>query len=62
MVRFGYLKTVPDPKITIDHRPIQFKRNKPNYEVLKSDFLQDYPDAKEKIDRSVSNVESSIWI
>ena len=47
---FGYLKQVPDPKIAIDHRPLQFKRTKPNYEVIKPDFLQDYPDAKEEMD------------
>ena len=30
------------------------KRTKPNYEVIKSDFLQDYPDAKEEMDPGFS--------
>ena len=47
---FGYLKQVPNPQIAIDHRPMQFERTKPDYEALKSDFLKDYPDAKEEID------------
>ena len=47
---FGYLKQVPNPQIAIDHRPMQFERTKPDYEALKSDFLKDYPDAKEELD------------
>ena len=47
---FGYLKTVPNPQIAIDHRPLQFKRTKPDYEAIRPDFLKDYPDAQEEMD------------
>ena len=47
---FGYLKSVPNPQITIDHRPLQFKRTKPGYEAIRPDFLKDYPDAQEEMD------------
>ena len=46
----GYLKKVPNLKIAIDHRSMQFNRIKPDYEVLKLDFLLDYLDAKEETD------------
>ena len=53
MVRaFGYLKCVPNYHIAIDHRPMRFKQNKPNYEVIRPDYLEDYPDAVEKWDMS----------
>ena len=47
---FGYLKQVTDPRIAIDHRPLVFKRTKPQYEKLIPDFLEDYSHAKEKLD------------
>ena len=47
---FGYLKSVPNPKIAIDHNPMQFNRTKPDYDALRPDFLEDYPDAKEEVD------------
>ena len=37
---FGCLNCLPNPQIVIDH-----KANKPNYEVIRSDYLEDYPDA-----------------
>ena len=49
---FGYLKTVPNPQIAIDHKPMKFKRTKPDYDAIKQDFLEDYPDAKEEMDPS----------
>ena len=44
------MKSVPNPQIAIDHRPLQFKRTKPNYEAICPDFLKDYPDAQEEMD------------
>ena len=35
---FGYLKTVTDPKICIDHRPMEFSRTKPEFHKLIPDF------------------------
>ena len=51
---FGYLKTVPNPQIAIDHRPLKFNRNKPDYEAIRPDFLKDYPDAQEEMDPKFS--------
>ena len=47
---FGYLKQVPNPQICIDHRPMEFSRISPEFDILIPDFLQDYPDAKEELD------------
>ena len=49
-VPFGYLKQVLDPKIKTDSRPINFNRSSPEFDKLRPDFLEDYPDAKEKVD------------
>ena len=44
------MKSVPNPQIAIDHRPLQFKRTNPNYEAIRPDFLKDYSDAQEEMD------------
>ena len=49
---FGFLKMVPNPQIAIDSRPMQFSRTHPNYEKLRPDFLDDYPEAVEEWDIS----------
>ena len=49
---FGYLKMVPNPQIAIDSRPMQFSRTHPDYEKLRPDFLDDYPEAIEEWDKS----------
>ena len=38
-----------NPQIAIDHKPMNFKRTQPDYDMIKQDFLEDYPDAKEKM-------------
>ena len=47
---FGYLKTVPNPQIAIDHRPLKFKRTKPDYDAIRPEYLKEYPYAKEEMD------------
>ena len=47
---FGYLKFSKDRKIAIDSRPLQFERSCPDYEMLRPDFLEDYPHAIEEVD------------
>jgi hypothetical protein len=47
---FGYVKTTINKCIAIDSRPLQYSRSFPNYEKLRPDFLEDYPDAKEEMD------------
>ena len=49
-VPFGYLKQVLDPKIKTDSRSINSNRSSPEFDKLRPDFLEDYPDAKEKVD------------
>ena len=49
---FGFLKMVPNPQIAIDSRPMQFSRSSPDYEMLRPDFLADYPEAVEELDSS----------
>ena len=51
---FGYLECVPDPQIVIDHRPMQYQRIAPKFEILRLDFLNEYPEAVEGIDRGFS--------
>ena len=48
---FGFLKWNPDRKIAIDSRPLEFERSVPNFKKLIPDFLDDYPDAVEEMDR-----------
>ena len=47
---FGYLKFSKGRKLAIDSRALQFERNCPDYELLRPDFLEDYPHAKEEVD------------
>ena len=47
---FGYIKRVPSPQIAIDSRPMDIDRTDPDFEELRPDFLQDYPEATEEID------------
>ena len=47
---FGYLKFSKGRKIAIDSRPLKFKCKCPDYELLRPDFLEDYPHAKEEVD------------
>ena len=50
---FGYLKFSKGRKIAIDSRPLKFERKCPDYELLRPDFLEDYPHAKEEVDPKV---------
>jgi len=47
---FGFIKTTINVQIAIDHRPMNFARNEPDFKTLIPDFLKDYPDAKEELD------------
>ena len=57
---FGYVKTVLHTKITIDSRPIDFKHDTLAFQVLRPDFLQDYPDTSEKISTNFPSVFETI--
>ena len=46
----GYVKTVLHKKISIDSQPISFKRDTPDFQVLRPDFLQDCSDTSEETD------------
>ena len=39
---FGYIKTTLHKQITIDSRPMQFRRSDPKFEKLIPDFLKDH--------------------
>lgn len=46
----GYLKFSKGRKIVIDSGPLKFERLCPDYEMLRPNFLDDYPHAKEEVD------------
>jgi len=47
---FGFLKTTINEQIAIDHRPMNFAREQPDFKRLIPDFIQDYPEVKEELD------------
>ena len=49
---FGYDKTTFNKQIDIDSRPMDFNRSTSKFERLKTEFIKDYPDAKEEMDPS----------
>ena len=53
---FDYVKTVINKQITIDSRPMNFKRETPNFQVLRPNFPQDYPDSCEETDPNFPSV------
>ena len=48
---FGYLKKYPSQRIVFDSRDINFSDLVDDISALRPDFLQDYPDACEELDR-----------
>ena len=48
---FGYLKKYPNRRIVFDSRDINFSDLNDDTSALRPDFLQDYPDAREELDK-----------